>query len=137
MTCCVLPMVRCDKFSNFGQHCSADRVGWCVSAGGVIRLFDVWPPDQDASFQQLRAKGGFLISASLHSGQTETGISLLSEAGSTVTLQNPVGWTGGIMVEDSSGSSVQTTAGPVSEDGVLSWTWCTKKAETYTINMSA
>jgi hypothetical protein len=103
----------------------------------VIRLFDVWPPDQDASFQKLRAKGGFLISASLHSGQTETGITVFSEVGSTATLQNPVGWSGGIMVKDSSGNSVQTAAGPVSEDGVLSWTWATKHAETYTINMSA
>lgn len=105
--------------------------------GGVIRLFDVWPPEQDASFQHLRAKGGFLISASLRSGQTETGITLLSEAGSNVTMQNPVGWSGGINVKDSSGNAVETTEGPVSENGVRSWAWSTKKAETYTINMSA
>eukprot|EP01043_Picozoa_sp_COSAG02_P077540 COSAG02_NODE_17018_length_1035_cov_0.917735_1_plen_115_part_00 len=111
---------------------------WIVCfAGGVIRLFDVWPPNQDASFQNLRAKGGFLISASLRSGKTETGITVFSEVGSTATLQTPVGWSGGIVVKDSSGSSVQTTAGPASEDGVLSWTWDTKHTEMYTINLSA
>jgi hypothetical protein len=52
-------------------------------------------------------------------------------------MQNPVGWSGGINVKDSSGNAVETTEGPVSENGVLSWAWSTKKAETYTINMSA
>ena len=108
-----------------------------IVLGGMIRLFDVWPSEQDASFRQLRAKGGFLISASLRSGQTKTGITLLSEVGSNVTLQNPVGWSGGIMVKDSSGNAVETTAGPVSQDGVLSWSWATKNAETYTIDMAA
>lgn len=106
-------------------------------SGGVIRLFDVWPAEEDAAFKRLRAKGGFLVSASLQDGQTTTGITLISEVGSNITLQNPKGWSGGIVVRDSSGNDVETTAGPVSEDGVLSWTWATKKAEMYTINMSA
>ena len=108
-----------------------------ILPGGVIRLFDLWPSEQDASFRQLRAKGGFLVSASLRGGQTETGITLLSEVGSNVTLKNPVGWSGGIMVTDSSGNEVETEAGPQTQDGVLSWSWTTKNAETYTINMAA
>jgi hypothetical protein len=109
----------------------------CSSYGGVLRLFDVWPPTEDASFLNLRAKGGFLVNASLQSGQTTTGLTILSEQGGTLTLQNPQGWSGGISVKDSSGDAVETTAGPPSEDGVLSWTWPTKIAEVYTVNMSA
>ena len=109
----------------------------CSSYGGVLRLFDVWPPTEDASFLNLRAKGGFLVNASLQSGQTTTGLKILSEQGGTLTLQNPQGWSGGISVKDSSGDAVETTAGPPSEDGVLSWTWPTKIAEVYTVNMSA
>jgi alpha-L-fucosidase 2 len=33
-----------------------------------IRLFDAWPTGQDASFTTLRAKGAFLVSASLTGG---------------------------------------------------------------------
>jgi hypothetical protein len=37
----------------------------CSSYDGVLRLFAVWPQDEDASFENLRAKGGFLVSAAL------------------------------------------------------------------------
>jgi hypothetical protein len=33
------------------------------SQGGTIRLFPFWPKDKSAAFQNLRARGSFLVSA--------------------------------------------------------------------------
>jgi hypothetical protein len=39
------------------------------SYGGIIRLFPTWPRDKSASFQTLRAEGGFLVSSFLEKGE--------------------------------------------------------------------
>jgi len=39
------------------------------SYGGIIRLFPAWPRDKSASFESLRAEGGFLVSSSLENGE--------------------------------------------------------------------
>ena len=38
------------------------------NCNGVLRLFPAWPHHRDAAFENLRAHGGVLVSATLHSG---------------------------------------------------------------------
>jgi alpha-L-fucosidase 2 len=54
----------------------------------TIRLFPNWPVDKDAEFQNLRAVGAFLVSASLKNGQTEK-IEIFSEAGGLLKIILP------------------------------------------------
>jgi hypothetical protein len=58
---------------------------------GVLRLFPVWPKDEDARFGGLRAVGAFLVSAEMQDGMVR-GVWLQSERGRTCTVQNP--WPG-------------------------------------------
>ncbi|MFT3704506.1 MAG: hypothetical protein QM802_19215 [Agriterribacter sp.] len=60
----------------------------CMSAGGVIRLFAVWPNNKNASFNTLRAEGAFLVSASLTKG-TIGSVKIFSEKGRECVLRNP------------------------------------------------
>lgn len=39
------------------------------SVGDIVRVFPCWPKDQDASFADLRAQGGFLVSAEQKDGE--------------------------------------------------------------------
>jgi hypothetical protein len=63
----------------------------CASYGGYIHLFERWPLDEDAAFTTLRAKGGFLVSASLRGGVVTDNVSIVSEAGEQVALFSPWG----------------------------------------------
>ncbi len=62
---------------SFGVWSESLGFGACVSAmllqsrEGVICLFPAWPKKLDASFENLRAAGGFLVSARLRSGRVE------------------------------------------------------------------
>jgi hypothetical protein len=58
------------------------------SHDGVIRVFPAWPIDRAASFVNLRARGAFLVSASLENGAVRS-ITLHSEAGRPIVLINP------------------------------------------------
>ena len=61
------------------------------SCDPFIRLFPVWPQDQDAAFSELRAKGAFLVSANF-SASSKTVLSpviVRSEAGVTCSVLNP------------------------------------------------
>ena len=60
----------------------------CMSTGGVIRLFEVWPKQKDAAFHTLRAEGAFLVSAGLTKGIVGT-IEIFSEKGRECILHNP------------------------------------------------
>lgn len=64
------------------------------SAGGVVRVWPAWPKDHDASFVNLRAQGGFLVSAEIRGGVT-TVIRIKSTVGGKLRLLNP--WTGKIL----------------------------------------
>ena len=55
----------------------------------TIRLFAAWPPDWDATFT-LRARGGFVITATHRAGAVES-VEILSEAGAPLRLHNPWG----------------------------------------------
>lgn len=50
-----------------------------VDNGGTLRLFPSWPPDEPASFANLRVEGGLLISASLVAGAVAN-VSLTNDA---------------------------------------------------------
>ena len=55
----------------------------------TIRVFAAWPPEWDATFQ-LRARGGFVITASHQKGKVES-VEILSDAGAPLRLHNPWG----------------------------------------------
>ena len=57
----------------------------------MIRLFPVWPREQNARFTRLRAWGGFLVSSSLRAGAVEF-VELISEQARDCTMRNP--WSG-------------------------------------------
>lgn len=59
----------------------------CMSAGNVIRLFNI-PKDQNASFKNIRTWGAFLVSASMDNGLV-SGLRIKSEKGKSCTLINP------------------------------------------------
>jgi len=60
-------------------------------AESMIRLFPVWPREQNARFTRLRAWGGFLVSSSLRAGAVEF-VELISEQARHCTMRNP--WIG-------------------------------------------
>lgn len=59
---------------------------------GSIRLFPNWPLNKNAQFQDLRAVGAFLISATLKNGKVEE-VKVISEIGSTLKMILP--WVNG------------------------------------------
>lgn len=63
----------------------------CMSAGNVIRLFNGFSKKQNASFENIRAWGAFLVSASLKN-EIVTDVKIVSEKGRLCTLVNP--WPG-------------------------------------------
>jgi alpha-L-fucosidase 2 len=81
-------------FENFALPAVINE---CLMQGynGTIRLFPNWPADKDAAFQDLRAAGAFLVSASQHNGKV-TAVSIKSEKGGTLRLISPWGKSGRI-----------------------------------------
>jgi hypothetical protein len=61
------------------------------SVGDRIRIFPCWPREHDAKFTNLRAQGGFLVSAEQEDGKV-TKLEITSTVGGTLRLLNP--WTG-------------------------------------------
>ena len=68
------------------------------SYNGTIRLFPNWPMDKDAEFQNLRAVGAFLVSASLKNGKVNE-IKVTSEVGGVMKIILP--WSSGGTVSSS------------------------------------
>jgi alpha-L-fucosidase 2 len=60
----------------------------CMSVGNVIRLFPVLPKTQQAAFTNIRAWGGFLVSANLKAGIVSN-VKIVSEKGRSCTVVNP------------------------------------------------
>ncbi|MGO4293143.1 glycosyl hydrolase family 95 catalytic domain-containing protein [Chitinophaga sp. RAB17] len=60
------------------------------SYNGTIRLFPNWPKEKDASFNNLRAVGAFLISSQQKQGKI-TSIKIRSEKGNTLRILIPWG----------------------------------------------
>ena len=63
----------------------------CMGHGGLLRVFPVWPHEEDASFYQLRAQGAFLVSSEIKNGNISE-IEIVSEQGKNCKLLNP--WPG-------------------------------------------
>jgi len=73
------------------------------SYDGTIRLFPNWPMDKDAEFQNLRAVGAFLVSASLKNGKVIE-IKVISEVGGKLKMILP--WAKGSVVSISGGKKI-------------------------------
>lgn len=58
------------------------------SIDNIVRIFPAWPADKDAEFSDLRARGGFLISAS-QKNRTVGGFKVVSTAGGELKLVSP------------------------------------------------
>lgn len=61
------------------------------SYDGLIRLYPNWDNSSDAAFSTLRARGAFLVSASLQSGEVQP-VEIYSERGAVCRVWNP--WPG-------------------------------------------
>ena len=78
---------------RLGRAAEALQLALLQSAPGVpggesiIRLFPAWPDEWDAQFT-LRARGGFVVTASKRNGRVES-VELRSEAGSIARVRNP------------------------------------------------
>jgi hypothetical protein len=72
------------------------------SYNGTIRLFPNWPMDKDAEFNDLRAAGAFLVSASLKDGIVSE-IVVFSEAGMPLEVILP--WESGAIMKNNKGIS--------------------------------
>ena len=103
------------------------------SQTGVLVLFPQVPSGVPASFTNLRARGGFLVSASMATGKrTEIdGVTIISEAGQPVTILSP--WASSQRV-----SVVATPGGEVTarKDG-LSISWGTHQGVSYSVQPTA
>ena len=80
----------------------------CMGHQGVVRLFQVWPHNLDASFHNIRVEGAFLVSASLENGEIVE-VTLFSEKGRDLTLQNP--WKGRDVEVRTKGGGKQVLSG--------------------------
>ena len=58
---------------------------------GMIRVFPAWPVSRDASFEDLRTYGAFLVSSAKKNGEVQY-IKITSEKGRTCIVENP--WNG-------------------------------------------
>jgi alpha-L-fucosidase 2 len=67
------------------------------SNNGVIRLFPNWPKAKNAKFENLRAAGAFLVSATQTNGLI-TEVKILSEQGNTLRIISPWGKKGNLKV---------------------------------------
>jgi hypothetical protein len=104
-------------FENFGLPAVVNE---CLmqSWDGTIRLFPNWPKEKDARFQDLRAAGAFLVSASQVGGRIGE-IRIKCEAGGRLNLLLP--WGSGATVQTGSETlrldknlvSMQTTVGQI------------------------
>jgi alpha-L-fucosidase 2 len=83
------------------------------SWNGVIRVFPAMPGAwHDAAFENLRAEGGFLVSARRRRGQT-TWLRIRSEAGSRCRLRNP--FQGAAKIQRTGDNGWQTVSGEMLE----------------------
>jgi len=80
------------------------------SVDNTIRVFPCWPQGRDAAFANLRAQGGFLVTAEQKAGRI-TQLEITSTVGGKLRLLNP--WTGKIVEQDTQPQqTVVFTVGP-------------------------
>jgi alpha-L-fucosidase 2 len=70
---------------------------------GELRLFPNWPEGEDAAFQDLRAVGAFLVSASFAGGQVQW-LRVTAEVGGSLNVINP--WAGRVEISRHGASEI-------------------------------
>jgi hypothetical protein len=85
--------------------------------GGVLKAFDVWPEERDASFERLRVRGAFLVSGELKNGSVMQ-VDILSEKGGVCRMQSC--WEGLAISVEKIGKRAKSVR-LRSEDGVYAW----------------
>jgi hypothetical protein len=80
----------------------------CMSVGHVIRLFPVYPKDQEAGFKNIRTWGAFLVSAQQKNGEVAD-VKITSEKGRNCILINP--WLGKKITLFRNGKKGETISG--------------------------
>jgi alpha-L-fucosidase 2 len=100
------------------------------SRGGVLRLFPAIPPAWDeAAFAGIRVEGAFLVSGEWRGGEPRR-ITVTSEAGAPLRIENPWGERPVLLARD--GAPPERRA--PSEAGSWRWlTWATRAGETLTL----
>jgi hypothetical protein len=58
------------------------------SVDGIVRVFPAWPKEKSARFENLRAVGGFLVSAEQAGGEVRQ-VEVLSTVGGRLRLVSP------------------------------------------------
>jgi len=81
-------------FNRFGHYTEQFGASMAVSellsqsVGDVIRVFPAWPKERDARFRDLRAQGGFLVSAEQKDGKVAE-VAVTSTVGGSLRLLSP------------------------------------------------
>jgi len=81
-------------FNDFGHYTEQFGAAHAIcelllqSVNDILRLFPAWPKDRDAKFQNLKAQGGFLVSAEMIGGRI-TRIEITSTVGGLLKLAAP------------------------------------------------
>ncbi len=81
-------------FNNFGHYTEQFAASMAVSelllqsVGDVVRVFPAWPKDKPAEFRDLRAQGGFLVTAAVADGSVRH-VAVTSTVGGRLQLQSP------------------------------------------------
>ena len=82
------------RFNRYGHYTEQFGASMAVSellvasVGDVVRVFPAWPEDRDARFGNLRAQGGFLVTAEQKGGRI-TRVAITSTAGGRLRLASP------------------------------------------------
>ena len=88
------------RFNDHGHYTEQFAASMAIgelllqSVGDIIRVFPSWPTDKDASFDNLRAQGGFLVTAEQKAGKIVK-LEITSTVGGKLRLLNP--WTNRIV----------------------------------------
>ena len=93
-------MLLGDRRGNYSEQCAAVGIVselFLQSIGDIIRVCPAWPKGHDARFTNLRAQGGFLVSAEQKAGKIAK-VEITSTVGGKLRLLNP--WTGKITEQD-------------------------------------
>jgi hypothetical protein len=97
------------RFNDFGHYTEQFAVSMAISelllqsVGDVIRIFPAWPRNKAARFHNLRAQGGFLVSAGHVAGKVQE-VMVESTVGGRLELLSP--WPSISVVRDEAGSAI-------------------------------
>ncbi len=106
-------------FNSFGHYTEMFAVSGAISellmqsVDGVVRVFPAWPEEKDAAFRNLRAMGGFLVSAEQRDAEIAK-IKVVSTVGGKFHMLSP--WKDAVIKSISSGSVQKVSE---SEDGII------------------